>query len=348
MMEKMDAKNLIVKVSFSLPFCLYIEDDNYEVQMPSYTATLSTKREKQEHIDPRVWIEEATTELVRDRYGRLRYTSVEITMPGQAVIEQETKRRIREGKIQAEGPTIEISVDATGLISEYSDAASEESFAIIDYFIKVYRDVTHAFYVRTFPRDEIFRATINWFYGSECLGGVEQGRFGKGITSEPKRLLPETDQKFRQRLKAFSLPSLYAELAMNARDYLDLGNYRMAVIETRTCVEVIIDQLLLEDFVHKGKTVEDAKELLGVSKRTACASLEDVLDEAKINAKLKKGLKQMIGKSLAEDNNLWGKWLKAKHNREKAVHKAEDVSETDAKDAIDTLSQIFDFIIENR
>lgn len=347
MMEKMDAKNLIVKVSFSLPFCLYIEDDNYEVQMPSYTATVSTKREKQEHIDPRVWIEEATTELVRDRYGRLRYTSVEITMLGQAVIGQETKRRIREGKIQAEGPTIEISVDATDLISEYSDAASEESFAIINHFIKVYRDVTHAFYVRTFPRDEIFRATINWFYGSEFLGGVEQGRFGKGITSEPKRLLPETDQKFRQRLKAFSLPSLYAELAMNARDYLDLGNYRMAVIETRTCVEVIIDQILQAYFTKHETDKEEARKLLEASKK-GVQTIEDVLEKATINKKLTKGLKYALGKGLDEDADLWEKWLKAKHNREKAVHKAEDVSETDAKDAIDTLSQIFDFIIENR
>lgn len=106
MTEKMNTKGLNVKVSFDLPFCLYIEDDNYEVQMPSYIATVSTKREKQEHIDPRVGIEEATTELMHDRYGRLRYTSIEVMLAGQAVIERETKRRIREGEMQAKGPLL--------------------------------------------------------------------------------------------------------------------------------------------------------------------------------------------------------------------------------------------------
>ena len=121
MSEKRDAKSLMAKVSFSFPFCLYVEDDNYEVQMPSYMATVRTKREKQEHIDPRWGIEEATTELVHDRYGRIRYTSAEITLPGQAVIGQETKRKIREGEIQASGPLINISIeDADELTSDYS------------------------------------------------------------------------------------------------------------------------------------------------------------------------------------------------------------------------------------
>lgn len=346
-MEKMDAKGLMVKVSFSLPFCLYIENDNYEVQMPSYMATVSTKRKKQEHIDPRLGIEEATTELVHDRHGRLRYTSAEITLPGQAVIERETRRQIREGAIQTEGPTIEISVDVDDLVSKYSHAALEEGMAVVNYFITVYRDVTHAFYIRTLSRDEIYRATINWFDESELLGGVEHGSFGKGMTLEPVGLLPETDQKFRQRLKVYSLPSLYAELAMNARDYLELGNYRMAVIESRTCIEVVIDQLLQAHFTEQGTEVETVRKLLEVRKK-GIETIQDVLEGARINCKLTKGLKHVLGKGLDEDVDLWEKWLKAKHNREGAVHKAEDVSEADAKDAIDTLSQIFDFIIKSK
>lgn len=347
-MERMDAKDIKVSVSFDLPFCLYIKDDSYEVQMPSYMATVSTKRKKQDHIDPRLGIEEATTELKNDRHGRLRYTSAEITLAGQAVIERETKRRIREGEMEAEGPTVEVFLNTNELIPEYSQAALEEGMAVANYFIAVYREVTHDFYIKTFSKDEIYRATINWFDGSEFLGGAEHMSFGKGMTLEPVGLLPETDQKFRQRLKIYGPLSLYAELAMNARDYLDLGNYRMAVIESRTCIEILVDQLLLDDFAHKGKTIEDAKKLLEVSKRAACATLEDVLEIASINVKLKKGLKEVIGKSLAEDNALWGKWLKAKNNRERAVHKAVDVREGEAKDALDTLSQIFDFIIESK
>lgn len=341
MNEKMDAKSLMVKVSFSLPFCLYIEDDNYDVQMPSYMATVSTKRKKQEHIDPRLGIEEAPTELKHDRYGRLRYTSVETTLPGQAVIERETKRRIREGEMQAEGPTIKVSVDNTNLISQYSHAALEEGIAVANYFITVYREVTRAFYIKSFPRDEIYRATINWFDGSESLGGAEHMGFGKGMTLEP---VSATDQRFKQRLKVYSPLSLYAELAMNARDYLDLGNYRMAVIESRTCVEVIIDQLLKAHFTEQGTDVETVRKLLGVWQKKGIKAIEDVLEKAGINNKLTKGLKHVLGKSLDEDVDLWGKWEKAKRNREGAVHKAVDISEVEAKEAVETLYQIFDFI----
>jgi len=74
----------------------------------------------------------------------------------------------------------------------------------------------------------------------------------------------------------------------------------------------------------------------------------DVLEKASIYNKLTKGLKHVLGKGLDEDVDLWRKWLKAKRNREGAVHKAEDVSEADANNAIDTLSQIFDFIIQSK
>lgn len=345
MIKKMDAKGLKVKVSFDLPFCLYVKDDSYEVQMYSYTATVSTKRKKQKHIDPRLGIEEATTELKHDRHGRLRYTGVEVMLPRQAVIERETKRRIREGEMEAEGPTIEVFLDTNQLISEYSQPALEEGMAVANYFIAAYREVTRDFYIKTFSKDEIYRATINWFDGSEFLGGVEHGSFGKGMTLEPVGLLPETDQKFRQRLKVYSLTPLYTEVAMNARDYLDLGNYRMAVIESRTCVEVVIDQLLQAHFTERGTSVEKVKRLLNV-RRKDIQTIEDALEKAWINNKLTKGLKHVLGKSLDENVDLWERWLKAKSNRERAVHRAVDVSEADAKDAIETLSQIFDFIIK--
>lgn len=347
MLEKIDAKGLKVKVSFDLPFCLYIEDGSYEVEMSSYLAMVSTKREKQEHIDPRLGIEEATTELKHDRHGRLRYTSAEIILAGQAVIERETKRRIRDGEMQAEGPTIEVFLNTTELISEYSQAALEEGMAVANYFIAVYREVTRDFYIKTFSKNEIYRATINWFDGSEFLGGAEHMSFGKGMTLEPVGLLPETDQKFRQRLKVYGPLSLYAELAMNARDYLDLGNYRMAVIESRTCIEVIIDQFLEANFTERGVDVEEVRKLLKAGKK-GVRTIADVLEKAWINNKLTKGLKYILGKGLDEDIDLWQKWLETKKNREKAVHKAVDVLKADATDATDTLSQIFDFIIESK
>jgi predicted transcriptional regulator len=133
---------------------------------------------------------------------------------------------------------------------------------------------------------------------------------------------------------------------MNARDYLDLRNYRMAVIESRTCIEVVIDQILETEFARRGTDIEEVKKILGVNNKKDVQIIEDVLENAWINNKLKKGLKYVLGQGLNEDIDLWQKWLKAKKNREKAVHKAIDISEADAENAVDTLSQIFDFIIK--
>jgi len=347
MVEKKNAQGLMVKVSFSLPFCLYIEDDSYEVQMPSYKAIVCTKRKKQERIDPRLFIEEATTELSHDRHGRLRYTDLEIRLTGQAVIERETKKRINEGKIQAKGTIINVSLSTDELISEYSQAALEEGMFVANYFITIYREASHNFYIKTFSRDEIYHATINWYSENELLGGTEHMSFGKGMTLEPTGLLPQIDQQFRQRLQVYSLPSLYAELILNASDYLDLGNYRMAVIEARTCIEVIIDQILETVFTQRQIELETVKELLDV-RRKDIQTVEDALEKAWINNKLTKGLGYVLGRSLDTDVELWKKWLKAKSNREKAVHKAIDISEIDAKNAVETLSEIFEFITKKQ
>ena len=131
---------------------------------------------------------------------------------------------------------------------------------------------------------------------------------------------------------------------MNARDYLDLNNYRMAVIESRTCIEVVVDNMLFEFFVRTGKSIAEAKVLLEVSKKKDCVTLDDVLSHATINKKLTNGLRSVIGKSLDDDSAFWDRWIKAKKNREKAVHRAINITETDAKEAIDVLTDIRDFV----
>lgn len=347
MSKEINSNNLIAKVSFDLPFSLYIKDGSYEIQMPSYVVAIATRRRKQEHIDTRLGIKEATdVELLRDRHGRLYYTSVEVSLPGQIAVEREIRRQIKGKRIKPEEDVVRICIDTADLISSYSEAALKEAIAIANHFVAVYREVTRAFYIRTFSRSEIYRATINWFSGDELLGGVEYGAFGKGVTLNPVGLLEATDQQFRQRLKVYGPTRLYVELYMNAKDYLDLGNYRMAVIESRTCLEVIVDQLLQTYFTEEENDIEAARNLLDVSKKRV-RTIGDVLEQAKINKKLTKGLKKVLGRGLDDNVDLWRRWRKVKENREKAVHRGGDISETDAKESVDVLSEIIGFVSRN-
>lgn len=333
--KKLDDKSVKVIVSFNLPFCLDLKDDDYEVQMPSYKAMVKTKRVKQKYFDPRLPIEETSNmDLLHDRYGRIFYTNVEVTIPKKVVVELHS---------QADG-SVSLHIGKEDLVDNFSQWALNKSIEVINYLIAVYREETDSFYLRTVSKDDVLRARIEWFYQNQLLGWCEHGGFGKagiGIkTPRPSHF----EQGFKERLKVYEQTSLLKELLMNARDYLDLNNYRMAVIEARTCIEVLVDQLLLGYFKHQGTTIENAKTLLEVSKNKQCTTLEDVLERAKINAKLANGLKQALGRSLKDDGKLWGRWLKAKKNREKAVHRAIEIDETEAKEAINVLTDIRDFV----
>lgn len=338
-------RNISVKVSFDLPFCLYLSDDNYEVQMPNYKATISTKQKKHEHLDERLFIEETNLEIRHDRYGKVRYTSAEVTVPGIPVIERDTRKRIANKELEApKNGTLSLEIDLKDLFNKYSQPALEEALNIINFFLAIYREVTNQFYIRTLSRDDVYKVTIDWYEDSGPLCGSLMVAYGKkGISLEPP-LKPEVESLFRERLMSNLPPSVIAELAMNARDYLELDNYRMALIESRTCVEVLIDRVLSGFFHLKRLSPNDAKNILKVRQDVKCESLSDVLQSARLSTKLKRGLKEATGKSLADDSDLWERWLRLKNNRESAVHSATAISEIGAIDGVNTLMDIIDFV----
>jgi hypothetical protein len=337
-------RNISVKVSFDLPFCLYLSDNKYEVQMPNYKATILTKQKKHEHVDERLFIEETDLEIGHDRYGRVRYTNAEVTVPGMPVVERDTKERIADKELEApENGILSLEIDLEDLFKKYSKPALEEALDVINLFLAIYREVTNQFYVRTLSRDDVYKVTIDWYEDNEPLAGTLTVAYGKrGLSPEPS-LNPKVESLLRERLMSSLPPSVIAELAMNARDYLELDNYRMALIESRTCVEVLIDRILSGYFHLKSLSIDDAKNILKVKQDVKCESFSDVLQSARLSTKLKNGLKEATGKSLADDADLWGRWLRLKNNRESAVHSANATSEIDAIDGVNTLMDIIDF-----
>ena len=137
-MSKQESKRVIQKkigdrsvraiVSFELPFCLDLKDDNYEVQMPSYRAMVKTKRVKQKYFDSRLAIEETSNmDLLRDRYGRIYYTSVEVIIPKTVVIEL---RSFDDG-------SMDLHIGREDLVDNYSQWALNEAISVVNYLIEV-------------------------------------------------------------------------------------------------------------------------------------------------------------------------------------------------------------------
>jgi len=334
-----------VEVSFDLPFRLPIRDGPYYLQMPSYTTTLVTQTKKHAQIDTRIPIEQATNvDLIRDRYGKLRYTSLQVPLPLQPVVERDVRKQIAQKSLQTDDPLLTLQIKVEDLTSNYSKPAFEEALVVANYFITVLREITGHFYIRPLSTADVYHASIVWFSNDQPLCGTEYLAFGKGIAIRPPDPSPATEHQIRQRLEVYSPPSLYRQLTLNALDYLDTANYRMAVIECRTCLEIIVDQILETHFTTHGSPVEVVRRLLKAHNKKVVQTLRDVLEYASMNNKLKQGLKHAIGKGLDEDPDLWEKWLKFKSDREKAVHRAGDIRHTDAAESIDVLDRIIAFI----
>ena len=102
----------------------------------------------------------------------------------------------------------------------------------------------------------------------------------------------------------------------------------MAIVESRTALEVLLDGILMKAF--SGMGIDHVRRALKIPKGSRILDLQDALRSSSVNNKLKHGLRNATGKSPADDTALWRKWLKAKKIREDVVHYGQSVNRQDA------------------
>lgn len=328
-MTQVDINQVRAVIEFALPVCLYVPDNKYSCQMPSYTAVLQIKRRKHKHIDERLFIESAeSVQLKRDRHGRLIYTELNVTIPARAVFDSNVS--VVDSQIFARAD------------NNLPRTALKLAIEVANRFIDVYRDVDDgAFYIRQISEGDIYKTTVDWFLDERHLGGDLIVMYGRGMTLEPISLLPEAMEKLETELATYTPMALTKKLFMSTQDYFDLEDYRMVVIEARTCIEVAVDQLLLTVYRDRGEDLERLRKLLEVGKKYA-NSIESILQHAEINLKLTKGLNRAIGISLDSIEHNWLKWLAAKDSRERAVHRAAEITGAEGNNALQVLKHILE------
>ena len=119
---------------------------------------------------------------------------------------------------------------------------------------------------------------------------------------------------------------------------MEFGDYRMAVIDSRSSLEVLVDGIL--DQVFLGKTVAQVREILKVTRRTEVSGIQGLIGSARINDKPNHGLRNAVGMSPADNPRLWRRWLNGKRIREQAVHYGQDVNKLQAEDHIAVVEEI--------
>lgn len=336
-----EVAGLIARVTFDLPFCLYLDDGIYAVAREGWHASVRITRVHQTHFDPRLGFEQSNgTELVRDRHGRLRFSTVDIELPGRAIIEKETRRRVEAGELAAENGKIRVEFTDHDLVNDFSEAAFHEGVAVINRLIEVYRHVADEFQVRRVTLADLFKAHVAWFQENEPLGGTHHIGFGQGMTVEPESFDAQTIGTLRAWLCSTRPVLTTFMLFSDAKDRLDREEYRLAVIDARTALEVLIDELLLAFFALSGTSLEDGCRLLDVE-TTKVQSLEEALQRASINRKLGEAIKQVLHLDIHNGAPaLWERWLAAKKLREAGAHRGTEVGRAEAFEAVNTMGEM--------
>ncbi|OGO51356.1 MAG: hypothetical protein A2148_10675 [Chloroflexi bacterium RBG_16_68_14] len=132
------------------------------------------------------------------------------------------------------------------------------------------------------------------------------------------------------------------ELQLNALDLLDQHQYRMAVIEARTSLEIAVDEALLSAMTAKGVEPRAASDILDC-RPSLDATLRDVVDDAKIGKKLGRGCSEYLGINPL-NTSLGPKWRRAKQLREDASHHGRIVNQHEAVEAVELMSEMISLI----
>ena len=116
------------------------------------------------------------------------------------------------------------------------------------------------------------------------------------------------------------------ELIQDAREYAEVGRFRHVVIDARTALEIYVDQTLLACFRRDALSSVEAVRHLKLSAKLARSveSLEEAIQHARMNDKLKYGLLKTLGIRLGQ-RRFWSDWLEAKELRERSVHYGAEV-----------------------
>jgi hypothetical protein len=238
----------LIAVWFELPFCLYLPHGHYEVRM----AQLNEGRPALIQLDKKTRPREARFamlppgegEMWRDRRGTFRYSSAIIYMPYS----------------DAASPDLEKMMD-------FMPTQTYLSYAIeyMNRLLRVYRLVTGDYYIPALAIEDI------WHYfgvGIADAGSqpVQMRYMPMGVGEPEVNLLPDKrpDEvgEIKEMLRTEAPIPDEEELLMSARDFLDTGSPRLAVVEVETAFEVVVDRFVARYYRELGCSNEKIAKIL--------------------------------------------------------------------------------------
>ena len=301
--RKPRAKRPTYILRFALPFPLRLRRTKYRVAIAGLKCQVTCRRIRQKRFDQRLGIARGQFDLARDRHGFVTFTQLTIHLSMGFVLGY---ARVPKGtKLTPE------------VLSSASSAAAELALRIANRFIESYRDVKEEFWIRKIQADQMYRLSIEWPLPRGGREFAEQWTFpGGGLTPPISRASSELDGRLAERLLADAPPPAHRELLLNARDDLDLGDSRSAVVQAYSSIEVGVKQLLRQFFRANDIPLAEVRQVIGGHG----ATLDDILAWASLDKMLTDGLARALGSPLNPDETPWQEWELCRSIRHLVVH----------------------------
>ncbi len=308
----------MVTVDFDLPFPVHISNEPLEVDVRGTTCTLQFEKVARETIDPRLRLGGGNFDLIEDRFGWVRYSKANVSIPLSQL------PPVPPGITQDEWP-VEIAISA------------------VNNFLAHYRDLLNASWIRRMNRTEVWASDVTYFEGGVPKRTISHRRLHQ-LKSPIIGIDGELERSLRQRLRESRRVLPWKLLLLDAEDALSRGDTRLTVILGQTAIEGAVGELLIHKLRQKQPALSEVRAKLKVGK---ALSYESAIERAGIDDKLSKGLELAIGTNFSEDTMLWYEWDVANAMRVSCVHHGNSPSFKEARKVLNTYWRIYREYLEN-
>ena len=307
-------KTDVVTINFDIPFPVHISDKPLNVDVRGITCTLQFEKVTRETIDPRLRLGVENFDLIEDRFGWVRYSKVNVSVPlGQL-------------------PPVPTDI-------ERNEWSVEIAISAVNNFLAHYRDLLNAPWIRQMNPTEVLSSDITYFEGGVPKRTIWNRPLHQ-LKPSIRGIKAELEHSLRERLRESKRVFPWKLLLLDAEDALNRGDTRLAVILGQTAIEGAVCEVLIHNFRERRPSLDEVRTQLKVGRKAL--SYESAVERSpQIDLKLSKGLKLATGSSPKEDTTLWYEWDVANAMRVACVHHGYSPPPKETRTVVNTYWQVY-------
>lgn len=308
-----DAVEKTVTVDFDLPFPVHISNRPLDVDVKGIKCALRFDKLQREHIDPRLGLGGGNFDLLEDRFGWVRYSKANVSMPLSQL------PPVPLGVKKGEWP-IHIAISA------------------VNDFLAHYKDLMNLPWIRQMSPTEVWTADVNYIEKGLPTRTVSYKRMHQ-ICPPIVGIEDKREQILRSRLQQAQRASHWKLFLLDAKESLNREDSRLAVVLGQIAIEGAVCEALIYKFLESHPSVKDVRTGLKLKKNVL--SYEEALEKASLIGKLAGGLNLAFGDSIEKDITLMYECDVANATRNACVHRGYSPSLKEATKVVRTYWRVY-------